>query len=103
MAKQTFLAKMSIFAQSMFQFPESYCWKCLFKIFGDPLRASCDLSDLLKHPCSELAPSAETLSYAIVMNEKHEKELDQIVMDLVTSGWPAHPIKENADLDSRKS
>ena len=87
----------------MVQFPESYCWKGSFKIFGDPLRASCDPSDLLKHRCSELAPLAETMSYVIVMNEKHEKELDQIVMELVTSGWPAHPIKGNADLDSRKS
>ena len=43
------------------------------------------------------------MSYVIVMNEEHEKELDQIVMELVTSGWPAHPIKENADLVSRKS
>ena len=46
---------------------------------------------------------AKTMYYAIVMNEKHEKELDQIVMELVTSGWPTHPIKEKADLDSRKS
>ena len=32
-----FLAKLSIFAPSMFQFPENYCCKGVIKIIGNPL------------------------------------------------------------------
>ena len=60
--KQIFLAKRSIFAYSVFKFPESYCCKGSFRIFGDHLRASCDPSDFLYLLGSELTLLAETMS-----------------------------------------
>ena len=60
--KQIFLAKRSIFAYSVFQFPESYCCKGSYRIFGDHLRASCDPSDFLYLLGSELTLLAETMS-----------------------------------------